>query len=438
MNDIVICLTNVSKAYTLRQPEQSGLFRKKNDKQIFLALSDASLEIPRGKALGILGLNGSGKSTLLNIVAGNIAPTSGQIAVRGRVQLLDLGGNFVPSMSGRENVIAYARARGLGLAEQERRVEYVEKFADIGQFFDQPLKTYSSGMRSRVAFGNAFADNPEILIIDESLAVGDAVFVNKCYRKIFEVRESGATLLYVSHSIDSVLRLCDLGIVLHKGEIVENGTVLEAARAYAEITQTGKRNSLAENEPSLINKSIANEVLQAESSILANFHDDGSDRLSLCRLYNKQEQIIGAGGARIVEAYVTSNGIPLSSRGVDFDSTLEVCVKVCFERVVTHPNFGFTLNDHQGIIFYGTNQYWRGDDVSPAAPGDIRFYKFSFPSRLARGDWFLTLAIGDREKLLQSRQAALYFMINSESPAHSGRGWLAVQLGSVSLDGHAS
>ena len=258
-SDPVISVQNVSKAYTIwRDPaarlkhpllqlagEMFPFLRKKIDQRLqglcseFYALNNISFEIKKGEAVGIIGRNGSGKSTLLQIIAGTLQPSSGSVTVNGRVAaLLELGSGFNPEFTGRENVFLNASILGLTREETEARFEKIETFADIGDFINQPVKTYSSGMAVRLAFAVQAMVDPDILIIDEALSVGDYFFQQKCAARMRELREAGTTLLFVSHDMASVRDLCQKALYLKEGKPVFWGASEKAIGFYFNETSS--------------------------------------------------------------------------------------------------------------------------------------------------------------------------------------------------------
>ena len=199
----------------------------------FLALRDISFEISKGETVGIIGRNGSGKSTLLQIICGTLSPSQGEVRTKGRIAaLLELGSGFNPEFTGRENVFMNAAVLGLSRAETDARFADIAAFADIGDFIEQPVKTYSSGMVVRLAFAVAINVDPEILVVDEALSVGDELFQRKCFSRIEAIRASGATILFVSHSGAQIVELCDRAILLDSGEMLAAGTPKEVVRLY--------------------------------------------------------------------------------------------------------------------------------------------------------------------------------------------------------------
>src|ERR1043166_1026756 len=250
MSTIAIEARDVGKMYRVypapssRLKELFSLTRRKYHQE-FWALDGISFEVPRGSALGIIGLNGSGKSTLLEIVAGTLEPTRGSVTTRGRIAaLLALGAGFNPEFTGRENVRLNGEILGLSRTEIERSFSQIERFAEIGEFIDRPVKTYSTGMSLRLAFSVAIHVEPEILVVDEVLAVGDAIFVNRCVQRFGEMRKRGVTVLLVTHDLALVKLLCDRALLLSHGRILAegepgdvvnryNGMVLERQKAFA-------------------------------------------------------------------------------------------------------------------------------------------------------------------------------------------------------------
>ncbi len=225
MDEIAISLKNVSKCYKrYRHPAdrlKEIVLPGKSRADEFWALRDINLEIPKGQTLGIVGRNGSGKSTLLQIIVGTLAPTTGQVQVSGRISaLLELGSGFNPEFTGRQNVFFNGQLLGLSQQEIEERFDEIAAFADIGDFIDQPVKTYSSGMFVRLAFAVATSVEPDILVVDEALAVGDAAFQRKCFVRLQTLQDRGGTVLFVSHAAASVLELCNAAILLDRGELL--------------------------------------------------------------------------------------------------------------------------------------------------------------------------------------------------------------------------
>lgn len=237
-NQCAVKLEGVSKCFHIYERPHHRLFQSlfRSRKQFFReywAVKDISFEVFPGQTVGIIGRNGAGKSTLLQIISGTVEATGGLVEINGRVAaLLELGAGFNPEFTGTENVYMNASILGLSTAEIDARYDEIVSFADIGEFIHQPVKTYSSGMYVRLAFSVAISVNPDVLIIDEALSVGDAAFQYKCIRKLEHLRSTGVAILFVSHDIASVKRFCDRGIWLHHGKIMLNADAIEVADAY--------------------------------------------------------------------------------------------------------------------------------------------------------------------------------------------------------------
>ena len=261
-NDIAIRVSNLSKRYEIYAAPRDRLkqFVMPRIRRIlgrahkqyfneFWALKDVSFEVRKGETVGIIGRNGSGKSTLLQIICGTLTPTSGSVETRGRIAaLLELGSGFNPEFTGRENVYMNAAVLGLSKAEIDQRYDDIATFADIGEFIEQPVKTYSSGMMIRLAFSVAINVEPEILIIDEALSVGDELFQRKCFSRIEAIRASGATILFVSHSGSTIVELCDRAVLMDAGERLAMGSPKQIVGRYQKLlyAPADKQNAIRE------------------------------------------------------------------------------------------------------------------------------------------------------------------------------------------------
>lgn len=240
MSEIAISLKQISKCFQrYARPAdrlKELLLLGKNHAQEFWALHDINLEIPKGHTVGIVGRNGSGKSTMLQIIAATMTPTAGEVKVNGRISaLLELGSGFNPEFTGRQNVFFNGQILGLSRQEIERKFEAIAAFADIDEFIDRPVKTYSSGMFVRLAFAVAISTEPDILVVDEALSVGDEAFQRKCFARIQEIRDRGGTILFVSHAASSILELCDRAVLMERGEILLDRTPKLVVSKYQEL-----------------------------------------------------------------------------------------------------------------------------------------------------------------------------------------------------------
>jgi lipopolysaccharide transport system ATP-binding protein len=286
MPDLAIKVENVSKAYTIwRDPaarlkhpfldlagELFPALRPRIDQKMqglcteFYALKDVSFEVKKGESVGIIGRNGSGKSTLLQIIAGTLQPTEGSVTVNGRVAaLLELGSGFNPEFTGRENVYLNCSILGLSKEETDARFQSIADFADIGDFLEQPVKTYSSGMAMRLGFAVAINVDPEILIVDEALSVGDERFQRKCFSRIEEIKQLGATILFVSHSGAQIIELCDQCILLYRGEKLLDGIPKKVVSQYHKILFSSE-DQAAEMKEELLNNNYSSNIVEEKNS----------------------------------------------------------------------------------------------------------------------------------------------------------------------------
>lgn len=246
MSDIAIKVENLTKIYKLydkpmdRMKEALSLSKKTYNREHY-ALKQLSFEVKKGETVGILGTNGSGKSTLLKIITGVLTPSSGSLEVNGKISaLLELGAGFNPEYTGMENIYLNGTMMGYNREQMEKRVKPIIDFADIGDFINQPVKTYSSGMFARLAFAVAINVDPEILIVDEALSVGDVRFQTKCINKMKELKEKGTTILFVSHATEQVKRFCTKALWINKGKLVEQGESSEIVDKYESFMLLGK------------------------------------------------------------------------------------------------------------------------------------------------------------------------------------------------------
>lgn len=328
----------------------------------FWAVRDVDVEVEQGCCLGIIGENGSGKSTLLRIIAGVVGPTSGTVDVRGRVSaLLELGAGFNPEFSGRENIEINAAILGFTQEEARERTPLIERFADIGDFVDRPVKMYSSGMFVRLAFSVAIHLDPDVLIVDEALSVGDIFFQQRCIRKIQQLKHKGVTIVFVSHDLEAVRTLADRTIWMDHGRVNLEGRTDDVVSRYLAAMVTRGRQEVMEEEA--IGKSLS---LSSELDL----SDHARARIPkfIIGLPNVDHRY-GDGKARV-------QGIGVFGLEGDAVSTVgqgdRICVRISVEffRDVTHPNVGFMLRNRLGQDVTGTNVMFEGERLAPAKAGD--------------------------------------------------------------------
>ncbi len=319
----------------------------------FWALRDVSFDIFHGETFCIIGENGSGKSPLLQIIAGILAPTSGSRLVQGKVAaLLELGSGFNPEFTGRDNVYLNAAILGLSRREIDARYKAIEEFAEIGSFINQPVKTYSSGMSVRLAFSVAIHVGPEILLVDEALAVGDIYFRQRCMRKVHELRSQGVTILFVSHSMGDVKAIGDRTMWLDKGRIREIGATDAVVSKY--LAAMGEKDSsyLEHKETSARPDHGLDAPPEVEYRIPNVDHRFGDGRA----------EILGIG-------LYDPAGTPVHMLAPN--TSLVVRVSARANQAVRSPNIGFMLRNHLGVDFAGTNTLREGIELAPMAAGDI-------------------------------------------------------------------
>ena len=350
----------VSKSYAIYDAPSGRLqelltFNRLQRHRDFWALRDVSFEVKRGETFCVVGENGSGKSTLLQIVAGILQPTSGSVSMNGRVSaLLELGAGFNPEFSGRDNVYLNASILGFNKRQIDRRYPEIEAFAEIGEFIDQPVKTYSSGMAVRLAFAVAIHVDPEILLVDEALAVGDIYFRQRCMRKVHELRARGVTVLFVSHATADVKALGDRVLWLEHGRVVEIGApdpVISRYLAAMSAKDSTYRRHEVESHHSRPARALrrAPEIVETIPNI-DHRHGDG------------RAKIIGV-------AILDENGFPLHM--LEPSSRILVRISVRAEAALRMPNVGFMLRNQLGIDFSGLNTAREGYELEPMQPGDI-------------------------------------------------------------------
>jgi lipopolysaccharide transport system ATP-binding protein len=374
----VLRVEGVSKQYRIyeraadRLKEMATLGRWKTHRE-FWALRDVSFEVEPGTTFGIVGPNGCGKSTLLQIVAGTLQPTMGSVWHTGRIAaLLELGAGFNPEFTGVENVFMNASLMGLSNAETAAMLPAIERFAEIGDFIHQPVKTYSSGMYVRLAFAAAISVMPQILIIDEALAVGDAVFQHRCMRRIREMQESGMTILLVSHDPNAIRALCSKALLLHDGHMDAMGKPSDVLNRYQKLIMA-RESAYEENQST----PEAEETAQVEVETLPQLsftyrHGDGSAEITAVELLNTVHQRV---------------------EFVETGEEVVVRVRVHFREPLEAPVCGFLIRNRHGIHLYGTNTDLQQVDLGPVQRGEVIEVSFAFNCWLAPDNYSLTVGV---------------------------------------------
>ncbi len=370
----------------------------------FWALKDVSFELPRGQTLGIVGRNGSGKSTLLQIIAGTLSPTGGNVQVDGRVAaLLELGAGFNNDFSGRENVYLNASLLGLSREATDDKLDDILSFADIGRFIDSPVRSYSSGMLVRLAFAVQAQIDPEILIVDEALAVGDAKFQAKCFARLKKLKQNGTSILFVSHATEQIVTHCDRAMLLDGGEMQALGAPRDIVNRYLDIL-FGKKKSLNTERAEIasqIDFAAAGEKNRAERelgnapdgdnlpSIVSQLNSVFSERPN----YNPSEYRWGDGTVEIVDFYFEQEGGSFPSN-LTPQSDVVFAFRVLFHQRIVRPIFGFAVKTKEGVTIYNTNSEWQAVELADMGQkGTEAFISVRMATRLFEGDYFISVGI---------------------------------------------
>jgi lipopolysaccharide transport system ATP-binding protein len=359
---------NVSKVYRLyRKPADRLLellpFSNHSAPSEFWALRDVSLNVERGEVLGVIGPNGSGKSTLLQIVSGILEPTRGRVVAQGRIAaLLELGAGFNPEFTGRENVYLNGEILGIARRDMEHVFPAIERFAEIGAFMDRPVKEYSTGMYVRLAFSTAIHVDPEILIVDEALAVGDAIFANRCIKKFVELKERKVTVLFVSHDLGLVKRLSDRAALMIDGRVAAFGNPSEVVNRYVGLVLERQEREQPRGD-----------LPKAGASFR---HGDGASEILSADLINARGEAV---------------------RNLEPHETITIRVRAIAKRDLEDPVVGVLIRNRLGIDVFGTNTRIEGIDLGNIPAGEMFEVEFTFDCLLTRQDYTLTVATQHRE-----------------------------------------
>lgn len=425
-NSLAISVQDVTKVYRLYEKpidrlKESMSISHKSYHRDFYALNGISFQVEKGQTVGIIGTNGSGKSTILKIITGVLTPTSGTVSVDGKISaLLELGAGFNSDYTGIENIYMNGTMMGYSRKEMDEKLQDILDFAEIGDFVYQPVKTYSSGMFVRLAFALAINVEPEILIVDEALSVGDVFFQAKCYRRMEEIRKSGTTILMVTHDMGSIIKYCDKVVLLNKGEFIAEGTAGHMVDLYKKIL-AGQMDAL--------NAELARERGQAAAGTDEIAMSDFSGGITGGDLENKasgaagqgDENDAGAGGgnqagngagAPLMKEQITINAnrteygdgraeiydlglldergnlTNLLLKGEMF--TIRECIR--FHAEIEAPIFTYTIKDKKGTELTGTNTLYEGADIRPVKAGDEYQVEFTQKMTLQGGEYLLSMS----------------------------------------------
>lgn len=390
MSEVAIRVDDVSKLYKLydkpsdRLKESLGLTRKKLYKEHY-ALHNVSFDVKRGETVGIIGTNGSGKSTILKIITGVLNPSGGHVEIDGRISaLLELGAGFNMEYTGIENIYLNGTMIGFSREEIDAKMQDILDFADIGDFMHQPVKTYSSGMFVRLAFAVAINIDPEILIVDEALSVGDVFFQAKCYKKFEDFKKMGKTILFVSHDLGSISKYCDRVVLLNRGKKLAEGTPKEMVSMYKRI---------------MVNQDKAEEIAAHQMDMSSLEEDDEKEiKEAACegqwkKHYNLNPDVdeYGNGAAEIEDfAIIDENGNYTNAivKGTRF----RLKSKVKFKQDIHDPIFTYTFKNIQGVAITGTNTMYEKKDVPLAKEGETYVATFEQDMFLQGGEYLLSMS----------------------------------------------
>lgn len=418
MNKEVITVQNLTKMYKLydnpmdRVKEALSARGRKRYKEHY-ALRDINFTVRQGETVGIIGTNGSGKSTILKIITGVLSPTEGSVRVDGRISaLLELGAGFNPDYSGIENIYLNGTMLGFSRDEMTGKLDEIIEFADIGDFINQPVKTYSSGMFVRLAFAVAINIDPEVLIVDEALSVGDVFFQAKCFRKFEEFKANNKTILFVSHDLGSINKYCDRAILLNKGHVVEEGTPKEIIDIYKKIlvnqydeeAEQSQEEGQTDKGPEEAGESgavpEASAVSDPDDNVSDHEEPEQADAVLWKSRFNVNPSIVEYGDkkAEIIDfCMLDANGIITNS--IEKDKEFRIKMKILFHDTIEEPIFAYTIKDRMGNDLTGTNTLYEEINVGAKHAGDVTEVTFRQIMTLHGGEYLISLGCTSYEQM---------------------------------------
>lgn len=425
-SDIAIKVENLSKCYQIYDQPQDRLKqfllprihwalakRPRNYFHQFWALKDVSFEVKKGETVGIIGRNGSGKSTLLQLICGTLNPTSGSITTNGRIAaLLELGSGFNTEFTGRENVYLNAALLGLTVVDTDKIFDQIASFADIGEFIDQPVKTYSSGMMVRLAFAVQAQVSPDILIVDEALAVGDAKFQAKCFERLKRLKDDGTSILLVTHSSEQIVAHCSRALLLDYGLVKEAGEPKYVVNRYMDII-FGKEPIIRSQSSEQKSNKTEMEHIDSELNFLEDvFHTRTN--------YNPNEYRWGDGAATILDFNLVADAQKYPTT-VSVGQCIKLHVAVKFNTDLAGVIFGITIKTKEGVTVYGTNTEMLSDKAlhTVRSIDSVILVDASFICRLGPGDYFVSLGLATKngQEIIphDRRYDAIHFVVLGNS-----------------------
>lgn len=394
MAENIVRIQNVSKVYKIyenpvaRLKDALALTKKKRYSE-YHALSNISFDVEKGQTVGLIGTNGAGKSTLLKIITGVLTPTSGAAEVQGKIAaLLELGAGFNMEYTGMENIYLNGSMMGYTKEQMQERVPAIVEFAGIGDFIHQPVKTYSSGMFARLAFAVAINVDPDVLIVDEALSVGDIYFQAKCYNKMNEIKKNGTTILLVTHDMSSVIKYCDKVVVLNKGKFLKEGNPKEMVDIYKKLLVNQYDEDESQEE---INLSESLECEHLHEKELSDIHSVTAEE-SLWQSHlkiNEEQMTYGNDKAEIVDFGIFDKAGNINNM-INKGDRFSVKMKVKFKSDVEKPIFALTFKDAHGTEITGTNTMYEKKDVEMAKAEEEYVITFTQKMQLQGGEYLLS------------------------------------------------
>lgn len=413
---IAIQADKLEKAYKLyekpsdRLKEALGLTRKRKYKEHY-ALKGVDLTIYQGETVGIIGTNGSGKSTILKIITGVLNPTGGSVKVNGRISaLLELGAGFNMEYNGIENIYLNGTMIGFSRKEIDDRMEDILSFADIGDYVNQPVKTYSSGMFVRLAFAVAINIEPEILIVDEALSVGDVFFQAKCYHKFEEFKAMGKTIVFVSHDLSSISKYCDRVVLLNQGVKLGEGNPKEMIDAYKQVL-VGQYAPLKEENSLLGDEEVAAAAAAAVKTGGAKKGASGAEEDRETAQANPETLEYGTRAA-VIESYGIRDEAGRNTGAVLKGQSCSIWMKVRFYQDIEAPIFAYTIKNSKGVEITGTNTMIEKAFLQPVRAGSVMDITFTQRVNLQGGEYLLSLGVTGFEKEEFQVYHRLYDVLN--------------------------
>jgi len=391
MSDFAIRVNNIKKVYklydkpSLRIKEAFSLSKKKYHKE-FSALKDVSFEVKKGEMLGIIGKNGAGKSTLLKIITGVLTPTEGSIEIEGKVSaLLELGAGFNPEYTGIENIYLNGSMMGFSKEEIDQKISAIVDFADIGDFINQPVKSYSSGMFARLAFAVSINVEPDILIVDEALSVGDVFFQAKCYKKLNDLKNSGKTILFVTHDMGSVIKYCNRAILINDGVVAKEGNPAEIVDIYKKVL-VGQYDTEEDDE-------LDNNTIKLNAGKKQVEGTNWKDYM----LINPNCQIYGDKRAEIIDFGIFDENNEINNT-VSKMRKFSIKMRVKFNETIENPIFAFSIKDTKGTEIAGTNTIIENVDTGRVEAGQEIIIEFKQKMIIQGGQYLLLLGCTGYER----------------------------------------